>query len=62
MVLSEPPPRESRYGSPLKLSTVDWPAADGRRGKLCRMDARSAPAARCWSRRTWGQTGNRRPL
>jgi ATP-dependent DNA ligase len=24
MALSEPPPRESRFGSPLKLSKVDW--------------------------------------
>jgi hypothetical protein len=24
MALSEPPPRESRFGSPLKMSKVDW--------------------------------------
>jgi bifunctional non-homologous end joining protein LigD len=28
MALSEPPPRESRFESPLKLSKVDWVQPD----------------------------------
>ena len=58
MPLAESPPRDSRFGSPLKLSRVHWVKPGGGRGSdLPDIDGGQPPAAGLLSRAARGQAG-----